>query len=122
MCLRRELDVEFEEEDIAVFDDVFFAFGAEEAFFFYGLLAAVFEEVVAGIAVGFDEALFEVGVDYTCGAGGFGAGTGGGRIYFSRETFGRKPAPSWKNYTSDLLATQPAAPRPALVRFSAGVL
>ncbi len=67
------LDVEFEEEDVAVFDDVLFAFGAEEAGFFDGLLAAVFEEVVGGVAVGFDEALFEVGVDDACGAGGFGA-------------------------------------------------
>ena len=71
------LDVEFEEEDVAVFDDVLFAFGAEEAFFFYGLLAAVFEEVVGGVAVGFDEALFEVGVDDACGAGGFGTAADG---------------------------------------------
>ncbi len=69
----RGLDVEFEEENVAVFDDVVFAFGAEEAFFFYGLLAAVFEEVVGGVAVGFDEAALEVGVDDACGSGGLGA-------------------------------------------------
>ena len=73
----RGLDVEFEEEDVAVFDDVLFAFGAEEAFFFDGLLAAVFEEVVGGVAVGFDEAFFEVGVDDAGGAGGFGAAADG---------------------------------------------
>ncbi len=39
------LDVEFKKEDVAVFDDVLFAFGAEEAGFFDGLFAAVFEEV-----------------------------------------------------------------------------
>ena len=73
----RGLDVEFEEEDVAVFDDVLFAFGAEEAVFFDGLLAAVFEEVVGGVAVGLDEALFEVGVDDAGGSGGFGAALDG---------------------------------------------
>src|SRR5271154_3014828 len=72
-----ELDVEFEEEDVAVFDDVLFAFGAEEAGFFDGLLAAVFEEVGGGVAVGLDETLFEVGVDDACGAGGLGAAANG---------------------------------------------
>src|SRR5271170_7652773 len=71
------LDVEFEEEDVAVFDDVLFAFGAEEALFLDGLLAAVGEEVVGGVAVGFDESLFEVGVDDACGAGGLGAAADG---------------------------------------------
>src|ERR1700737_1029692 len=66
-------DVEFEEEDVAVLDDVLLAFGAEQAFFFYALLAAVGEEVVRGVAVGFDETLFEVGVDDSGGSGGFGA-------------------------------------------------
>src|SRR5277367_6478650 len=67
------LDVEFEKEDVPVFYDVVFAFGAEEAFFFDGLFAAVFEEVVGGVAVGFDEAALEVGVDDAGGSGGFGA-------------------------------------------------
>src|ERR1700688_3453677 len=67
------LDVEFEEEDVAVFDYVFFAFGAEETGFFYGLLAAVLEEVGGGVAVGLDESFFEVGVDDAGGSGGFGA-------------------------------------------------
>jgi hypothetical protein len=71
------LDVEFEEEDVAVFDDVVFAFGAEETFFFDGLLAAVFEEVVGGVTVGFDETFFEVGVDDAGSAGSFGAATDG---------------------------------------------
>ena len=72
-CEDMTLDVEFEEEDVAVFDDVLFAFGAEEAGFFDGLLAAVFEEVGGGVAVGLDEAFFEVGVDDAGGSGGFGA-------------------------------------------------
>ena len=71
--MRRALDVEFEEEDVAVFYYVIFAFGTEEAFFFYGLFAAVFEEVVGGVAVGFDEAALEVGVDDAGGSRGFGA-------------------------------------------------
>ena len=71
--LSDQLDIEFEEEDVAIFDDVFFSFGAEEAGFFDGLLAAVLEEVVGGVAVGFDETLFEVGVDDAGGSGGFGA-------------------------------------------------
>src|SRR5271155_4360598 len=74
---RRGLDVEFEEEDVTVFDDVLFAFAAEEALFFDGLFAAVEEEVVGGVGVGFDETLFEVGVDDACGAGGFGAAADG---------------------------------------------
>src|SRR6266566_4589960 len=71
------LDVEFEEEDVAVFDDVLFAFGAEETGFFDGLFAAVLEEVGGGVAVGLDEAFFEVGVDDAGGSGGFGAATNG---------------------------------------------
>jgi len=67
------LHVELEEEDVAVLDYVLFAFGAQEAGFFYGLFAAEAEEVFAGVAVGFDEAAFEVGVDDAGGAGGFGA-------------------------------------------------
>src|SRR5271170_3579680 len=73
----RYLNVELEEEDVAVFDDVLFAFGAEEASFFDGLFATVFEEVGGGVAVGFDEALFEVGVDDARGSGGFGAAADG---------------------------------------------
>ena len=61
----------------AVFDDVFFAFGAEEAFFFDGLFGAQGEEVIGGVAVGFDEAFFEVGVDHAGGAWGFGAAADG---------------------------------------------
>ena len=37
------------------------------------MFAAVFEEVVGGVAVGFDEAALEVGVDDAGGSGGFGA-------------------------------------------------
>ena len=37
-------NVEFEEEDVAVFDDVLLAFGAQQAFFFDGLFAAEGEE------------------------------------------------------------------------------
>src|ERR1700756_3312637 len=70
---KRGLDVEFEEEDVAVFDDVLFAFGAEETGFFDGLFAAVFEEVGGGVAVGLDETFFEVGVNDAGGPGGFGA-------------------------------------------------
>ncbi len=73
----RTLDVELEEEDVAVFDDVLFALGAEEACFFDGLFAGVLEEVGGGVAVGFDETFFEVGVDDAGGAGGFGAATDG---------------------------------------------
>ena len=72
-----QLNVELEEEDVSVLNDVLFAFGAEEAGFFDGLLAAVFEEVRGGVAVGFDEAFFEVGVDDTGGSGGFGAAADG---------------------------------------------
>src|SRR5277367_1663389 len=72
-----ELDVELEEENVAVFDDVLFAFRAKEAGFFDGLLAAVFEEVDGGVAVRLDEALFEVGVDDAGCAGGLGAATDG---------------------------------------------
>src|SRR3981189_2602492 len=71
------LDIEFEEEDVTVFDDVFFAFGAEEASFFDGLFAAVLEEVGGGVAVGLDETFFEVGVDDAGGSGGFGAAADG---------------------------------------------
>jgi hypothetical protein len=71
------LDVELEEENVAVFDDVLFAFGAEEAFFFDGLFAAESEEVAGGVAVGFDEAALEVGVDDACCAGGLGAALDG---------------------------------------------
>ena len=41
------------------------------------MLGTVFEEVGGGVAVGFDKALFEVGVDYASGAGGLGAATDG---------------------------------------------
>ena len=58
-------------------DNVFLAFGAEEAGFFDGLFAAEAEEVGGGVAVGFDEAAFEVGVDDAGGAGGFGAAEDG---------------------------------------------
>jgi len=71
------LDVEFEEEDVAILDYIFFAFGAEEACFFNGLLAAVLEEVVGGVAVGLDEAALEVRVDDSGGSGGFGAALDG---------------------------------------------
>jgi hypothetical protein len=71
------LDVEFEEEDVAIFDGVLFAFGAKQAGFFDGLLAPVFEEVGGGVAVGLDETLFEVGVDDACSAGGPGAAADG---------------------------------------------
>jgi hypothetical protein len=83
-----ELDVELEEKDVAVFDHVFFAFGAEQAFFFDGLLAAVGEEVVGGIAVGLDEAALEVGVDDAGGSGGLGAafdGPGADLLHASGE-------------------------------------
>ncbi len=83
-----KLDIEFEEEDVAIFDDVLFAFGAEEALFFDGLLAAVDEEVVGGVAVGFDETFFEVGVNDACRAGGLGAaadGPGADLLYASGE-------------------------------------
>lgn len=82
------LDVEFEEEDVAVFYDVFLAFGFEEAFFFYGLFAAVLEEVFAVVSVGFDEAFFEVGVDDSGGTGGLGSaddGPGADFLYASGE-------------------------------------
>src|SRR5260370_3060281 len=71
------LYIEFEEEDVAVLDDVLLAFGAEQALLFYRLLAAVGEEVVRGVAVGFDEALFEVGVDDSGGSWVFGAADDG---------------------------------------------
>ena len=67
------LDVELEEEDVAVFDYVFFAFGTEQSLFFDCLLAAVGEEIIRGVAVGLDEAALEVGVDDAGGSGGFGA-------------------------------------------------
>ena len=70
---RNNSDVEFEEEDVAIPDDVLFAFRAEEALFFYGLLAAVEEEVAGGVGVGFDEAALEVGVDDARGSRSFGA-------------------------------------------------
>ena len=41
------------------------------------MLAAVFEEVGGGVAVGFDEAFFEVGVDDSGGSGGLGAAADG---------------------------------------------
>ena len=65
------LHVEFEEEYVAVLDDVLFAFGAQQALFFYGLLAAVEEEVAGGVGVGLDEAAFEVGVDDAGGSRSF---------------------------------------------------
>src|ERR1700733_11103080 len=71
------LDVELEEEDVAVFDDVLFALGAEAAGFFDGFLAAGRAEVGGGVAVGLDEPLFEVGVDAAGAARGFGAAADG---------------------------------------------
>ena len=77
VLMRVVLHVELEEEDVAVLDDVLFAFGAQQALFFDGLFAAVDEEVVGGVAVGFDEAAFEVGVDDARGSGSFGAALDG---------------------------------------------
>ena len=54
------LDVEFKEEDVAVFDDVFFAFHAVEAFFAGGADGAAFDEGVVGDGFGLDEAALEV--------------------------------------------------------------
>jgi hypothetical protein len=44
-CNDVRLHVELEEENISVFDDVLFAFGAKQAGLFNGLLVAIFEEV-----------------------------------------------------------------------------
>ena len=57
-------------EDVAVLDDVFFAFLAHLAGVLARLLAAQFDEALIGDGFGADEAAFEIGVD---GAGGFGA-------------------------------------------------
>src|ERR1700733_12964854 len=86
--LQGRSDVELEEEDVAILHYIFFAFGAEEASFFDGLLVAVLEEVVGGVAVGFDEATLEVGVDDACGSGGLRAtfdGPGANLLYASGE-------------------------------------
>src|ERR1700733_9941824 len=86
--LQGRSDVELEEEDVAILHYIFFAFGAEEAGFFDSLLAAVLEEVVGGVAVGFDEAALEIGVDDTGSSGGFGAtfdGPGADLLYASGE-------------------------------------
>ena len=41
------------------------------------MLAAVLEQIFAMVAVGFDEAFFEVGVDDACRSGSFGAADDG---------------------------------------------
>jgi hypothetical protein len=69
--LQGRSDVELEEEDVAILHYIFFAFGAEEASFFDGLLAAVLEEVVGGVAISLDEAALEVGVDDSSSSRGF---------------------------------------------------
>ena len=58
-------------DDVAVFDDVLFAFGAHEAFFFAGGFAAVLDVVVVGDDLRADEATLEVGVDDAGGGGRF---------------------------------------------------
>jgi hypothetical protein len=82
------LDVEFEEEDVAILDYIFFAFGTEKACFFNSLLAAVLEEVVGGVAISLDEAALEVGVDDSSSSRGFSAaldGPGADLLHTSRE-------------------------------------
>src|SRR6185437_150770 len=66
-------NIEFEKEDVPIFDDVFLAFGTEQAFFLDRLLAAEGEEVVGRVAVGLDEAFLEVRMDDAGRARGFGA-------------------------------------------------
>ena len=68
-CSLRGLDVEFEEHDVAVLDDVFFAFHSVESALSCDSDGAALDEVLVGDGFGFDEASFEVGVDDSGGLG-----------------------------------------------------
>jgi hypothetical protein len=57
------LDVELEQQHVAVLDDVFLAFHPVEALLARGGHRAAFHEVVVGHGLGLDEPALEVGVD-----------------------------------------------------------
>src|SRR3982750_4844834 len=58
------LDIEAEEEDVAVRDDVLLPFGPRDAFFAGTLPAAIGDELGIGDRLGADEALLEIRVNH----------------------------------------------------------
>ena len=69
----RPLDVEAEQQDVAVLDDIFLAFRAHLARVLGAGLAAERDEIVVGDGFGADEPALEVGVDLARGLGRLGA-------------------------------------------------
>lgn len=91
-----KLNVKAEEDHVAVFENVIFAFASYFAFFFGGVVVAAFEQRFPIDYFGADEAFFEVRMDFARGLRGFcsvfyrpGAGFlfAGGEIAYKPEQF-----------------------------------
>ncbi|ABU76745.1 hypothetical protein ESA_01487 [Cronobacter sakazakii ATCC BAA-894] len=75
-------DVEQEVHDIAIFDDVIFAFGTHFTGFFRALFAFVSDEIVISDGLRADKAFFEIGVDFTRRLRGGGTDRNGPGAHF----------------------------------------